>query len=72
METGFIEGRVAIYLATHKGATRQGIADVLGITYQSLKNKLDGRTEFTLSEAKKLADLLGCKLEMLDQPVSVN
>lgn len=41
------------------GYSKQGIANRLEISVGSLSNKLNGKTEFTLSEARKLAFLLG-------------
>ena len=39
-------------------ATQKQVADYLKITEQSLNNKLNGRTEFTIAEAKILIDFL--------------
>ena len=42
-----------------KGFTLAEIADKLGITYRSLYNKLNGKTDFTATELQKLLVMLG-------------
>lgn len=34
------------------------IAERVGLTYQGLKNKIDGKNEFTTSEVKAMCDVL--------------
>lgn len=40
------------------GRKKYFIAQELGLSYQGLQNKLDGKTEFTVSEARTIKDLL--------------
>lgn len=42
-----------------KGLKYSYLAKELGITYYSLKKKLDNETEFTTSQVTKLCNLLG-------------
>lgn len=44
--------------------TKKSIAEFLGISESSLRYKLSGKTEFTLSEIKKLKQLLGENLSV--------
>lgn len=44
------------------GHTRAEICERLGISNQTLASKLSGESEFKLSEAAKLAQLIGCKV----------
>lgn len=43
--------------------TQDELAEVIGCTRQTLFNKATGRTQLTLTQAHKLADLLGYTLE---------
>ena len=43
--------------------TQDELAEIVGCTRQSLFNKATGRTQLTLTQANKLAGLLGCTLE---------
>lgn len=46
--------------------TKRQVADRLGIkSTTTLKNKLEGKSEFSLSEAGKLAQLLGVTIDEL-------
>lgn len=46
--------------------TKRQVADHLGIkSTTTLNHKLEGKSEFSLSEAGKLAQLLGCTLDEL-------
>lgn len=56
-----LKDRVAVY-CNHSGDTREGIARKLGISTTSLRSKLNGETEFKLSEAEQLARILGCSV----------
>lgn len=64
-----IRERVGAYLA-RDGVTRKSIADRLGCTPETLKNKLDGITQFTLDEAFELADIIGCSADDFRKPLS--
>lgn len=44
------------------------IASALGLTLNSLNNKLDGKTPFLFDEALKLADILGCSVDDFNRP----
>ena len=46
-------------LAGHNRATAKMLAEHVGITYGSMLNKLGGKTEFTLSEMRKIQDFFG-------------
>lgn len=59
-----IRERLGAYLAT-SGATKQSVADSLGVTTVTLNSKLKGESEFTLSQAFALADLIGCAVDDL-------
>lgn len=48
-----------------KGARYNDLADNLGITYATLNNKVNGKTDFKLSEVEKLRDLLGIEPDRL-------
>ena len=45
-------------LIEKSGLKRSWIADKLGISYQSLWNKLNGKTDFTVTESAKLKEIL--------------
>lgn len=38
--------------------TQEKLADVLGISVQTLNSKINGRTQFTLEEVIKMTDIL--------------
>ena len=59
-----IRERLGAYLAT-SGATKQSVADSLGVSTVTLNSKLRGESEFTLSQAFVLADLIGCAVDDL-------
>ncbi len=43
---------------TEKGFTQRELAEILGISIQSLNKKLNGKVEFVISEATKLIEVL--------------
>lgn len=45
------------------GLKKEYVAQVLKMTPQSFSNKLAGRTDFTISEAKKIIELLGLSVK---------
>lgn len=47
------------------GMTNDDIAELLGVTRQTLWSKLRGDTPINIKQAKQLADLLGMTLEEL-------
>lgn len=52
-------------MARHK-LTAKAMSGMVGITYESMQNKLVGRTEFRLSEMKTIQGIFpGCSLEYL-------
>lgn len=48
-----------------RGMSVADVARALGITQQSVYNKLKGRTEFKASEVAEIARIVGCKVEEL-------
>ena len=52
-----LEGIVGAYLA-ESHTTKKALAANLGITPESLNNKLQGRSSLTISEARKLAEAI--------------
>jgi len=50
-----------------KGMKLGHVARVLGITNNTLRNKLEHETEFKLSEAEKLSKMLGMTTEQRDR-----
>ena len=63
-----IRERVGAYLE-RTGATKQSVANALGITTVTLASKLRGDSPFDLEQAFKLADLMGCKVDDLRKPL---
>lgn len=59
-----IKERVGAYLAREK-QTKQWMAGELGMTTVTLNSKLNGDTEFTLSQAIRLSEILGCAVSEL-------
>lgn len=59
-----LKDRVAIY-CLRTGDTRERIAKQLGMSAVTLRSKLNGETEFRLSEAEELAKILGCSIDEL-------
>lgn len=59
-----IRERLGAYLE-RTGATKQSVANELGITTVTLASKLRGESLFDLEQAFKLADLIGCKVDDL-------
>lgn len=47
------------------GASRQAIAEQLGLDPRSLKARVDGETEWKLSELGRIAELIGISLDDL-------
>lgn len=45
------------------GLKKEYVAQALKMTPQSFSNKLAGRTDFTISEAKKIIELLGLSVK---------
>lgn len=59
-----LKDRVAIHCLRTRD-TREDIARQLGISVVTLRSKLNGETEFKLSEAEALAKILGCSIDEL-------
>lgn len=59
-----LKGLVALH-CSDTGDTRQNIAHELGISPRSLYSKLNGSSEFKLSEAERLSEILGCSVDEL-------
>ena len=56
---------IYIEMAANNRMTQKQLAKLLGISEKSMTNKIYGRTEFTLSEIKKICSLFGKTLEYL-------
>lgn len=64
-----IKQRVAAYSA-ETGTTRREIAKRLKMAPSTFYEKLDGqRSDFSLKQAKDLADILGCSIDQLSEPL---
>ena len=59
-----IELRVAM---KRKGLNYTKLAEILGIGYGTLWNKINQKTEFTLDEIQKLSEILDLSTEQRDQ-----
>lgn len=57
-----IKERVGAYLMRER-KTKSELSQELGMSTRTLHDKLVGNVEFRLSEAIKLADILGCKVD---------
>lgn len=55
------------HIVDASGYKKMYVAEVLGISMATLDKKLKGETEFKLSEAAKLATLLGLSSERRDE-----
>lgn len=51
---GFNENKVRGLLAEKK-VTQEELASAIGVTYTTLNNKLNGRTQFNVNEISKIA-----------------
>lgn len=59
-----IQNRVGIWqLAT--GKNKEELSEILGISKSAFYAKLSGVSEFTLTEARKLANVFGCSVDQL-------
>lgn len=47
------------------GHTQNDLAELLGITYQSVSIKINGKKDFTQSEMKKIADMYKLNAEQV-------
>jgi plasmid maintenance system antidote protein VapI len=59
-----IELRVAM---KRKGLNYTKLAEILGISYGTLWNKINQKTEFTSDEIQKLSEILDLSTEQRDQ-----
>lgn len=62
MATATIAKRVALNVSraiVESGQTKKHVSEVTGIAYTTLGRKLAGGTEFTFTELKAIADLVG-------------
>lgn len=59
-----IRERVGAFIE-RTGMTKAELANQLGMSRVSLHSKLSGQTEFRLSEAERLAEILGCTVDDL-------
>ena len=46
-------------------STKKEVAEKLGMSTDAFRMKMNGSTEFTLSQAKKLAEILRCTIDDL-------
>lgn len=66
--TTAIQERVALYVARTK-RDRQSIAEAMGMPVSTFYSKLNGPSEFSFSEGKRLAEIIGCSVdEMFIRP----
>ena len=59
-----IRERVGAYLMGNR-ESKSSIANRLGVTLNTLNAKLRGESDFSLSQAFELADMLGCSVDDL-------
>lgn len=50
-------------ILTMNGMTQQDLANLLGLSASTLNFKINGKTEFTLNEAKKISDYFKMSIE---------
>lgn len=63
-----IQERVALYVSRSK-TDRQTIAEKMGMPVSTFYSKLNGPSEFSFSEGKRLAEIIGCTTdEMFVRP----
>lgn len=63
-----IQERVALYVTRTK-RDRQSIAEQMGMPISTFYTKLNGPSEFSFSEGKRLAEIIGCTVdEMFIRP----
>ena len=66
--TTAIQERVALYVTRTK-RDRQSIAEQMGMPVSTFYTKLNGPSEFSFSEGKRLAEIIGCTVdEMFIRP----
>lgn len=51
--------------ATLKGVTLDSVAEKLNITRRTLYNKINGRSEFSLDESRKICEILGYSADQI-------
>lgn len=59
-----IKERIGAYLE-REGKTKQELAAELGMSTVTLSSKMNGRTDFTFTQAIKLSEILGCTVSDL-------
>ncbi len=47
------------------GNTRERLAELLGMSHDTLARRMDGSTDWSWTEARKLAEILGCEVSDL-------
>lgn len=60
--TNAIKERVALYVSRTKH-DRQYIAEQMGMPVSTFYTKLNGPSEFSFSEGKRLAEIIGCTVD---------
>ena len=62
-------GKKIYELRRERGVTQEELASELGMTTVTLGSKLNGRTDFTFSQAIRLSEILGCTVgELRESP----
>ena len=64
-----LKERIGAFLE-NTGTTKQSLANQLGISTQTLRNKLSGKSDFSLTEGICLSKILGCTVEDLRHSAS--
>ena len=59
-----INDAVAIYLFKN-GKTREDLADAMGMSSNTLRSKLSGKSEFKFSEVDKICEITGIEIASL-------
>ena len=59
-----IKERIGAYLE-REGKTKQELAAELGMSTVTLSSKMNGKTDFTFTQAIKLSEILGCTVSDL-------
>lgn len=67
MNTQTVIERLGAYCSVN-GVKKHAIASELGLTLNSLNNKLTGKSPFLFDEVLKLADILECSIDDFNKP----
>lgn len=61
-----VNKKLLLNLIKEKGLKQKFLAEKLGITYQAFNNKINNLSEFTVSEAYEIANLLDIRGSILE------